>query len=189
MAWWTRPGVTAGLVALVCAAACGNSSPEAGCTQGESTACGCTNGARGAQVCESDGTFGACDCAAAPVSEIPPGYCTTTLENFSGNLQGLEGADALCAVMDPGSHFYRASRDGQRAWIFTGGATSGYGDLEMGACWDCNGWTTGQSGDYGTTACPTGYETVGAMVPITSVRASWNICENNDWPLACCTDA
>ncbi|MFW6031068.1 MAG: hypothetical protein ACOC9T_00635 [Myxococcota bacterium] len=39
------------------------------CTPGESVACACPEGKDGAQVCQEDGTFGACECSAAPEAE------------------------------------------------------------------------------------------------------------------------
>ncbi len=115
-----------------------------------------------------------------------PGLCTTTDQAFSGDLGGLEGADILCDSLLPGSHFYRTSRDGKRSWMPNGAPPMGHGDLELGACWDCNGWSTASSGDYGNAECATGYSTVGALVPSPVTSPEWRICEGAEWPLACC---
>ncbi len=52
-----------GLMALVVLAGCGGGSSL--CVVGESISCACTDGRTGAQVCQADGTFGACACTGA----------------------------------------------------------------------------------------------------------------------------
>ena len=131
----------------------------------------------------------------APVGDAPrqedacgsSGYCTATTKTYAGDLGGLAGADRLCQTEFPGSHFYRRSCDEQRSFR----SLSGYAELELGACWNCNDWTSDDSGNYepGTVDCATGYATVGALVPPlpNATGASlWRICEARDKPLMCC---
>jgi hypothetical protein len=92
------------------------------CTPGQSTGCVCTNGDTGAQVCGSDGTFGACSCDSpgrtsgprdgGDNSIVPPDLrqasgtgkrVFVTSASYSGNLaaaagvsDGLAGGDKLC---------------------------------------------------------------------------------------------
>jgi hypothetical protein len=47
-------------MAVLAVTACGGDPAQ--CTPGESEACACTNGESGAQVCQSDGSFAACEC-------------------------------------------------------------------------------------------------------------------------------
>jgi hypothetical protein len=117
------------------------------------------------------------------------GRCTSTKSLHSGDLGGLAGADALCRAELPGSHFYRQSCDGDRG--FLGTTNAGFVELELGTCWNCNGWTSNDSGPYvpSMTACPTGYATVGALLPGgcgPAVDRCWRICEAIDHPLICC---
>lgn len=53
------------LVVAALACACGGTGPIASCVPGASVACVCPSGASGAQLCEADGTYGTCSCAAA----------------------------------------------------------------------------------------------------------------------------
>ncbi len=46
-------------------AGCGGGNGNA-CVPGMSTACACSDGTQGAQVCRGDGTYGACQCAGGP---------------------------------------------------------------------------------------------------------------------------
>lgn len=43
------------------------------CIVGQSAACTCTSGKTGAQVCQSDGTFGACSCTGTGPTDTNPG--------------------------------------------------------------------------------------------------------------------
>lgn len=72
----------AALTAVV-AFACGSGGPGlgGGCTQGDSQSCACTNGDTGAQVCQSDGTFGACSCDSSSTTSGGP----STTSTGSGN--------------------------------------------------------------------------------------------------------
>lgn len=136
------------------------------------------------------------DASSTPAMPLPPncgtsGECVSTARLFTGELGGLLGADELCQAEYPGSHFYRESCDSgrnlERAY--------GYADLELGPCWDCDGWTSSNSGAYspGATACVTGYATAGTILPDTVCVAPsrtdhcWRICEAGDKPLVCCT--
>lgn len=76
---------------------------EAGCTQGTSIACTCTDGRSGAQVCQADRTFAACDCAGVPGTVVKRVFVTKT--SYQGDLRtagagtsGIDGADRLCAL-------------------------------------------------------------------------------------------
>lgn len=108
---------------------------------------------------------------------------------YAGNLGGLDGADRLCQAEYPGSHFYRQSCDFGRS-----NGAFGYAELELGACWSCNGWTHADSGDYqpDVIMCPTGYATVAGVIPNSTcldpngVGHCWRICEAGDKPLVCC---
>src|SRR5260221_10248354 len=91
------------------------------------------------------------------------GSCTSTRSIHSGALGGLAGADAICNAEIPDSHFFRQTCDSRRG--FLGSTNAGFVELEQGACWNCNGWTAGDSGPYSpsTIPCSTGYATVGAL--------------------------
>lgn len=118
------------------------------------------------------------------------GYCTATSGFYSGDLDGLDGADRRCQAEFPGSHFYRRSVDQNRLFR----SSFGFAELELGSCWDCNSWTSSSSGTYDAThaQCPTGYATVGALVPpvfddtADPSATTWRICEAIDKPLMCC---
>lgn len=45
--------------------------PDPKCVTGAQTACTCTDGSSGAQVCQDDGTMGVCVCEAPPVAPAP----------------------------------------------------------------------------------------------------------------------
>jgi hypothetical protein len=128
-------------------------------------------------------------------ADVPPpncgstGRCTSTQSIHSGALGGLAGADAICEAEFPGSHFYRQSCDGERG--FLGTTSFGYAELELGPCWNCDGWTSSDSGPYSpsTISCSTGYATVGAVLPHgcrTGIDPCWRICEAGDEALICC---
>jgi hypothetical protein len=136
------------------------------------------------------------DARSTPEVPLPPdcgtsGACMSTLGLFTGALGGLGGADELCQAEYPGSHFYREGCDSGRNLD----RAYGYADLDLGSCWDCDGWTSSNSGDYvpGATACVTGYARVGAVIPdsvcLDPSRSGhcWRICEARDKPLVCCT--
>lgn len=55
--------VAVGLWAAAFLASCGNDNTPPACTPGESAQCFCADGT-GAQVCQSDGTYGECECGA-----------------------------------------------------------------------------------------------------------------------------
>ncbi len=71
-------GIARAVALLFALAACGGSGgggrggPSL-CTPGASVGCTCPGGAQGAQVCQSDGTFGACDCGTASGSSTSGG--------------------------------------------------------------------------------------------------------------------
>lgn len=117
------------------------------------------------------------------------GTCASTKKLYGGDLGGLEGADRLCQAEFPGSHFYRQSCDSGRNM-----SAFGYAELELGQCWSCNGWTSNDSGAYRpeTVMCPTGYATVGGVIPYSACLDPsgngncWRICEAFDKPLVCC---
>ncbi|HTR50551.1 MAG TPA: hypothetical protein VMJ10_07585 [Kofleriaceae bacterium] len=77
---------------LVAAAACGDNAAK--CVPGEQRACGCPGDTAGAQVCESDGTFGACvGCAAdAGVADAPLLACSAQTDCPLGLTCGLAHA-------------------------------------------------------------------------------------------------
>ncbi|MDO9018308.1 MAG: hypothetical protein Q8S73_12180 [Deltaproteobacteria bacterium] len=91
-----REGLALGLLAGLLLPACGSTTtststdapdvgaPDVGaptpplCVVGRSKSCGCPDGRTGAQVCASDGTFGACICTAPPESDA--GVVTPNLD-------------------------------------------------------------------------------------------------------------
>ena len=118
------------------------------------------------------------------------GRCLSTTKSFRGDLGGLTGADKLCQAEYPGSHFFRRDCDALRDLTHA----FGYGELLLGPCWNCNGWTSADSGDYlpDKVDCQSGYATVGGMLPYSACQdlehfgSCWRICEAGDKPLVCC---
>src|SRR5688572_24802895 len=51
--------------------ACSPQQPSSSCETGQSIACGCTDGRSGAQVCDADGHWSACDCTGG-MSNVGP---------------------------------------------------------------------------------------------------------------------
>jgi hypothetical protein len=69
------------------------------CVRGTSTACTCTDGTSGAQVCNASGAFDACVCGAGSATKkvfITSGTFTGNLKMQGGAPTGLAGADQLC---------------------------------------------------------------------------------------------
>lgn len=114
--------VCAAAVAVASGAACGGKST---CVSGMSSACTCSTGAAGAQVCQADGSFGACVCnggtgggsggspgggSGGGMAQNPGGgsgggsgggmgkRLFVTAQLYSGNLGGLAGADQKCTT-------------------------------------------------------------------------------------------
>lgn len=97
-------------------AGCGNSSNT--CVTGQSIMCACASGATGAQVCQSNGTYGTCSCASSD-GGIPSGgdgggqggkrvFITST--GYPGNFGGstvaadsLAAADMICQLAAQGA--------------------------------------------------------------------------------------
>lgn len=131
----------------------------------------------------------------ASSSASTSGYCTTTAVAYSPMFGGVEGGDAICERELPGSHFYRRSRDELRRFQpALAKWPRGYGEIELGDCWNCRGWTSG-SGAYDPSqtvaGCIDGYATGAALVPSPADpalggRSGWRICDAGDWPLTCC---
>jgi hypothetical protein len=95
-------------------ASCGSSSPPArACTPGQSTACGCTNGAIGAQVCRVDGSgLAPCVCGSGGAGSGGSNGAGTGGGGASG--AGSGGATATGgAVPSGGSGGDRSGRDGR----------------------------------------------------------------------------
>jgi hypothetical protein len=110
------------LVAVALASACSSSNI---CTPGQSIACACVGGGTGAQVCQTNGTYAACDCTATipintgqdmddtiivPILDL--GGTTragnkrffTTSAAYPPTLGGLAGADGLCNTVAAGAN-------------------------------------------------------------------------------------
>jgi hypothetical protein len=64
------------------------------CVPGQSTACVCSDGTGGAQVCRGDGTFAACQCASGATS---PGGDDMGTGGVGGNGNGSSGGDMAVA--------------------------------------------------------------------------------------------
>lgn len=62
------------LGALACSAlwACSSPDPVATCVPGSTQACLCVGGRSGVQICEGDGTYGACDCGGGDIDSGAP---------------------------------------------------------------------------------------------------------------------
>lgn len=73
------PALTGFTAALTLTLSCGGTGPLL-CITGTSTACTCTNGLMGAQSCQADGTFGACQCGGSTVCNASncAGCCDAT---------------------------------------------------------------------------------------------------------------
>jgi hypothetical protein len=94
------------VVALSLFAGCGAgvSSHPGACTPGQSSACACTDGRMGAQVCQSDGTYAACDCTGGgggggnKIVFITSATYSGDLATVAGQTNGLAAADRLCTT-------------------------------------------------------------------------------------------
>ena len=72
-------------VAIACASAEDDGPVSVKCVPGEQSSCACPGGLTGVQVCESDGTYGACSSCG------PPGSGGTSTSGGSGGLSGSGG--------------------------------------------------------------------------------------------------
>lgn len=94
----TFPGLVGLVGAALLATSCGAGKT---CVSGMASACSCTNGLMGAQACQADGTYGACQCGGSTVcnSANCAGCCDATGTcnvGTSTNACGLGGA--LCVA-------------------------------------------------------------------------------------------
>ena len=92
------------VLALTCVACSQNKAAQCG-VAGASVECACPGGTKGAQVCQADGSFGACQCletsAAKPVSPEQPGQAA---QNPPAT-QGESKAGKLAAPCDPAGNW------------------------------------------------------------------------------------
>src|SRR5262249_37070572 len=102
------------ILAVACSSAPSPAAPK--CTPGQTAACACPTGQMGAQTCDGDGRFAACDC------EISDGSSAT-----NGDADSESSSAPKCT---PGQSFACACLTGQ-----TGAQTCG-GDGRFAAC-DC----------------------------------------------------
>lgn len=88
-AMWLQPG-------------CGDDT--VGCVAGASSACTCTNGASGAQICRDDGTYGSCTCDGSSVGEQQTSDASREVENErSGKNNSTSDRDDKPAPKDSSS--------------------------------------------------------------------------------------
>lgn len=92
--------------------ACATNRSPSGCTPGTSVACVCTTRVAGTQSCQSDHTFGECDCTGVPSDAGTPDATLTdgasTLRDLSIDFGPIDGATDAGPAAD-------ASRDGSIA--------------------------------------------------------------------------